>query len=975
MPPKKAVNNNPINTTTPISSKMLDKFLAQFVYDKNIHKDGHTNTKIGDKKLKISGGTWRIPNDRYSEFLNVYYNECIANKKKVYFTEKQLIDEGPIAIDLDFRHDVNTDERQYTINHIINFIEVYMSKIEELFELVDDDIEIPLYVFEKPKVNQLVEKKLTKDGLHFIIGLNCNRCIQQIIREFMLEEMEHIFGDLPIIDSWTWENVYDDGVTNGTVNWQLYGSRKPGNDKYELTHVFMLNIDVNNQQFIRSEIPLNEFDVKENIDKLSVRYTEHDSLMMNTKGATLYKDFKIKNERKKNELQIIQTNYASLPTDFSFESILNNCNSKENIETLYAEFLQNAEKQREDEIHKLSRFVNILPSKFYGNGSYDNWIRTCWALKHSSIEFGNPYKLFIVWLYFSSKADSFDPTTGVQECLDKWNTANVLSTGQMYKGVTRYSIYHWAKEYAYEEYQDIMNSSISKLIEESLSSVDGDGDCNLAIIMRAIYKEDFICVSITKNLWYMWDGHYWKEDDGGQEIRSHISNELKSKFFDRSLELMPRANRDDDDDEDNEDEKQRNKNKLIRCHRIMTKCGSCTGKSKIHRELAEAFRDKDGEFLSSVNQNPYLFGCKNGIIDFQEKKFRPGRPDDYITIITPIDYEEFNPAKHQTIRNEINEFFNKIFPIKELCDYAWEHFASLLIGITPDQTFNIYIGEGQNGKSVLMKLLQKVLGNYTKDVSTTLVTDKKMKMGQASPEYATFPGLRYLCMTESDETEEIYEGNMKQLTGGDKLSARGLYEKKIIEFVPQFKLVLACNVLPPIKATDHGTWRRIRTVPFLSLFTEKPVQNDKKKPYQFKVDKTIEQRFDTWAPVLLTMLVEIAYRTDGRVKDCDTVLQKCKEYRNDSDTVARYIDERIVLEENGVMTKSQLTQDFNIWYDENNNSHDKRKKPTAKKVAENVSKMFHSPNGNTWTGVTLKEENENIAFSSNLVSKVGVDEL
>ena len=111
----------------------------------------------------------------------------------------------------------------------------------------------------------------------------------------------------------------------------------------------------------------------------------------------------------------------------SFEHILSNCDSKENIEKLFMEFMQHTSRNRdEQDVYNIARYVNILPKSFYGLGSYSNWIKTCWALKHASIEFGNPYKLFIVWLYFSSKSDSFDVTNGVQECLEKWNSANVL---------------------------------------------------------------------------------------------------------------------------------------------------------------------------------------------------------------------------------------------------------------------------------------------------------------------------------------------------------------------------------------------------------------------------------------------------------------------------------------------------------------------------------------------------------------------
>ena len=981
MPPKKVAGNNSIVNTSSNSKRKngLQEFLGKHNYDKNVHQNGYTNTRIGDKKLQVYGGTFYIPDEKYEEFLKLYYNDVVAKKKKEYLTEKQLTDEGAIAIDLDFRHELQTDERQYTFTHIISFIDLYVSKIEGLFELIDEDVQIPIYVLEKPKVNQMKEKNITKDGIHLIIGLKCNRIIQQIIRNFVIDDLPSIFDDIPMIDDWSYEDVFDDCITSGNNCWQLYGSRKPGYDKYELTHVFQLTLDIDNQEFVRNEIPLNEFDIESNIYKMSVRYPDHDSLMMNSKCVNLYQELKTKNEKRKNETQMLQNNLSNnLIADVtSFEHILSNCDSKENIEKLFMEFMQHTSRNRdEQDVYNIARYVNILPKSFYGLGSYSNWIKTCWALKHASIEFGNPYKLFIVWLYFSSKSDTFDVTNGVQECLEKWNSANVASNGDRYRGITRMSIYHWAKEHAYDEYKDILSTNLDYHIEETLISIDGEGDCSLANVMHQWFKHEFICTHTKTNNWYVYEGHSWKEDDGGNEIRSKINLDLKHKYFKRTLDLLPSRNVDLTDlgDED-EEEKLKTKNKLIRCHKIMQKCASSTGKSKIHRELSEVFRDKGGEFMEAVDKDPYLFCCKNGVLDFREKTFRPGRPDDYITKYTKIEYVELNRAKHGKTMDEIEDFMKKLFPIPELCKYMWEHLASLLIGVTPDQTFNIYIGEGQNGKSVLINLIQRIMGSYTKDVQTTLITDKKQKMGQANPEYASFPGVRYLCMTESDETEELNEGIMKQLTGGDKLTARGLYEKKIIEFVPQFKLILACNRLPPVKATDHGTWRRIRAVPFLSLFTENPKQDDKLKPYQFKVDRTIESKFDTWAPVMLSMLAKIAFETNGRVKDCDTVLEKCRQYKNDSDTLARFLEERVIQSEGSFITKTQINQDFNIWYEDNNNSHDKRKKPTARKIAEAVNKLYGQPKGNVWPGIALKEENEGLDFSNEFVTKVSVNEL
>ena len=71
---------------------------------------------------------------------------------------------------------------------------------------------------------------------------------------------------------------------------------------------------------------------------------------------------------------------------------------------------------------------------------------------------------------------------------------------------------------------------------------------------------------------------------------------------------------------------------------------------------------------------------------------------------------------------------NKLFPDKTLCKYMWDHLASTLIGTSSNQTFNMYIGVGSNGKSVLMNLMEKVLGQYKGDVPTTLVTESAVKL-------------------------------------------------------------------------------------------------------------------------------------------------------------------------------------------------------------------------------------------------------
>jgi phage/plasmid-associated DNA primase len=153
------------------------------------------------------------------------------------------------------------------------------------------------------------------------------------------------------------------------------------------------------------------------------------------------------------------------------------------------------------------------------------------------------------------------------------------------------------------------------------------------------------------------------------------------------------------------------------------------------------------------------------------------------------------------------------------------------------------------------------------------------------------------------------------LTSGiDPIQARAPYMPQSITFIPQFKLTLCCNELMVIKSQDHGTWRRIRVVDFLSLFVDKPVANDPDKPYQYLLDKNIKEKFTFWKEIFAGMLVLKAFETNGNVTDCEMVLQSSNEYRNSQDYVAEFIADKIIPDVNGKITKSEITQEFNAWY-------------------------------------------------------------
>jgi len=296
-----------------------------------------------------------------------------------------------------------------------------------------------------------------------------------------------------------------------------------------------------------------------------------------------------------------------------------------------------------------------------------------------------------------------------------------------------------------------------------------------------------------------------------------------------------------------------------------------------------------------------------------------------------------------------------------------------LIGKSSSQTFNMYIGIGQNGKSVLINLMEKVLGDYKGDVPLTLVTEKRGKVGGLTPEIVELKGIRFAVMQEPSKGDKINEGIMKALTSGkDRLQGRAPYMPQTITFLPQFKLVVTCNTLMEIKSNDHGTWRRIRTVPFLSLFTQNPVNNDKDKPYQFKLDEYIDDKFVSWKEVFAAMLVERVFKTNGMVKDCDTVMNKSNEYRQSQDYLSEFINDKVVRDSQGKVKKMELNLEFNAWHQANCGG----KCPSPKELHEYMDKEFGRQKSQCWTGVKIRyENNEEEEFNYDELDNINEDNL
>ena len=167
------------------------------------------------------------------------------------------------------------------------------------------------------------------------------------------------------------------------------------------------------------------------------------------------------------------------------------------------------------------------------------------------------------------------------------------------------------------------------------------------------------------------------------------------------------------------------------------------------------------------------------------------------------------------------------------------------------------------------------------------------------------------------------------------VEARKLHQNSI-NFIPQFKPIVATNIEYNIKDTTEGMWRRIEKINHISYFSDVD-KLDPNNPYHFEVDKTIEEKFDKWKQVLMSMLVEIARETQGKIKTPKIISDETLRYRNKQDVISDFITNRIVEQEGSKITrKKELATEFKDYVI---NVHGK-KPPTAQKLYEAMDSRF-----------------------------------
>lgn len=453
--------------------------------------------------------------------------------------------------------------------------------------------------------------------------------------------------------------------------------------------------------------------------------------------------------------------------------------------------------------------------------------------------------------------------------------------------------------------------------------------------------------------WHIWDGKRWKLDPDGIAVRRHaqsIQNRIIEEIPHLVLEdwqlkiiaeepvlrarieqLMSTSA--ENMTAENTIELEELNQKLVWIRKLKDRK---SGIKSDHRNFAKSTGNKgriDAMLMESttslsrdiedLDADPLTVNTESGLLRFHRVKNEEPEGLRYFASM-----EQHSHAREVSIEGrERPQVITKLVPARYDPTAACPKFDAFLERVQPDQDMRLFLqrwwglsmtalpvqkfvfqyGKGANGKSVLVDLMNRILGDYATTVKIKSLTGRNNKSGaDATPDLMPLVGARAALASEPEEGDRLQEGMIKEMTGGEPILVRQLHSD-FIEVRPHFKLTISGNHKPDIRGTDDGIWRRVLLVPF-----------DVQIPENERDEKLIEKLWEERDGVLNWLIEGLMSYLENGLQEPDQVLSATQEYRADSDPIGSFLGESCVVSGNSddFLSARELIDGFNLWLDQ-----------------------------------------------------------
>ncbi|MCG7877029.1 MAG: phage/plasmid primase, P4 family [Candidatus Thiodiazotropha endolucinida] len=385
--------------------------------------------------------------------------------------------------------------------------------------------------------------------------------------------------------------------------------------------------------------------------------------------------------------------------------------------------------------------------------------------------------------------------------------------------------------------------------------------------------------------WITWDGNRWKPDEDGEIVRLGLST-VVSILDDVSSLYREAANA----------KSQKKTDKLTEKARELSSWAmKCQSNSRLNSMITLAQSQPEAPINhEELDADHWKLNTLSGLVDLKTGQLIPHAREHYATKLAPVAYEPSATCPRWL------EFLDQIFAgDKELIDFIQKMVGCMLTGVTVRALFMAW-GDGRNGKTTFINVLRKLTGEYSQqaDFTTFLERDRE---GAARNDIARMKGARLVCASEGPEGKTFNEAIIKQLTGGDRITARYL-NKEFFEFDATWKIFLATNHKPIVKGNDTGIWDRIKLIPF------------KVKIPLAEVDRELPDKLNLELPGILQWAVQgcLKWQTEGL--DMPHALeQEVAGYREEMDSIGNWIAGSCITAPTASSKSSDLYASYREW--------------------------------------------------------------
>lgn len=757
----------------------------------------YTHTSLGNPF-----GKFNIPKQKYSQLFDIIDNVRFKSKIAIHLSERP-ISVKPLVVDFDFKFNLSITARQYTQWHLIETVKLYNNAIRQYLD-IPENTPIVAYVFEKTKPT--ITNKCVKDGFHIIYPeIITHADNQHHIRSNVLEYIETVISTPTHLISFN--NSINDVVDESVVsrnNWMIYGCCKMSGNPYKLTKIYTQFGD-DKEKIIESPINLSN---REMIELFST-HQDKPECTYNLRKELMMKVDKLDN----------LTSVSNCTPNPSHTIISASYRKGLNIENHLSEY----------DITEIRKLINILSVE--RADEYHSWIEVGWCL-HSIDK-----SLLDIWIDFSKRSDKY--VEG--ECEKLWHTMK-------YGNYTLGSLKYWAKHDNKEEYYNIYQDSINKLISKALL-----GTCTSGSIKPLVCQliKDKVCSYFNgkNSTWYIYEFGFWN-----QASKSAIVNIIQENVGKVFLSMKNRfallaINTDDPD------EKERYTGKCNQIGIISNKIDDYGFTTKVVSNCEYPLLCPN--ILKDLDSDPFLFACKNGYFDLRTGNFHQHNPGNFFSNSCGRDFIPLEENDQHVL--EVREFIYKIFAkYPGLSEYILNWIAVSLIGYNVHEELLIWHGKGRNGKSKLSSLIETTLGDYCGTLRVSHYFDKRSASG-SNTELISLVKHRIVTSGEPDveknELPPLNTGFLKTITGNDTISGRDLFKGED-KYTCMFNPIICLNDLPDIPHDAFAVWERLRFIPFESSFKSNPKDVDEQQ-FKYLMDTGLKTKINTveWQNAFLNILI------------------------------------------------------------------------------------------------------------------------